>query len=165
MAARIVGSVQISQPVPSSAAAAADLAKAGKGPRVFVRTNTSDSIHFERDLEVATAEGVEGIVLPKVESAEQVTHVERAMTRLERSVGIYPRLMILGIESVAGVEQSVAITTASTRACALYFGAEDFATDIGGRRTPSNAEVAYARSRVVMAARLGLAQSPRSTRA
>ena len=37
----------------------------------------------------------------------------------------------------------------------MAFGAEDFITDIGGRRTPEGLEVLYARSRVVLAARLG----------
>ena len=36
----------------------------------------------------------------------------------------------------------------------LAFGAEDFITDIGGRRTPEGLEVIYARSRVILAARL-----------
>jgi citrate lyase subunit beta/citryl-CoA lyase len=36
----------------------------------------------------------------------------------------------------------------------VYFGAEDFITDIGGVRTESNNEVLYARSRVVIAASL-----------
>ena len=37
---------------------------------------------------------------------------------------------------------------------ACYFGAEDFVADIGGVRTESNLEVLYARSRVVLAARI-----------
>jgi citrate lyase subunit beta/citryl-CoA lyase len=36
-----------------------------------------------------------------------------------------------------------------------YFGAEDFVADMGGVRTSSNHEVAYARARVALAARLG----------
>jgi citrate lyase subunit beta/citryl-CoA lyase len=37
---------------------------------------------------------------------------------------------------------------------AAYFGAEDYVTDLGGVRTPGNAEVAHARAVVVLAARL-----------
>jgi citrate lyase subunit beta/citryl-CoA lyase len=40
------------------------------------------------------------------------------------------------------------------RFSALAFGAEDFITSIGGRRTPEGLEVLYARSRVVLAAGL-----------
>ena len=36
---------------------------------------------------------------------------------------------------------------------AVYFGAEDFIADMGGERTRGGHEVAYARSRVVLAAR------------
>lgn len=36
----------------------------------------------------------------------------------------------------------------------LAFGAEDYITDMGGRRTPESLEVIYARSRVILAARL-----------
>jgi len=41
------------------------------------------------------------------------------------------------------------------RLSGLAFGAEDFITDIGGRRTLEGVEVLYARSRVVLATRLG----------
>ena len=37
---------------------------------------------------------------------------------------------------------------------AAYFGAEDFIADMGGVRTPGNAEVRYARSHVALAGRL-----------
>jgi citrate lyase subunit beta/citryl-CoA lyase len=36
----------------------------------------------------------------------------------------------------------------------VYFGAEDYIADIGGRRTRAGAEVLYARSRVALAAHL-----------
>ncbi len=42
---------------------------------------------------------------------------------------------------------------------ALAFGAEDFITDLGGRRTPEGLEVLYARSRVVLAARAAALQA------
>ena len=37
---------------------------------------------------------------------------------------------------------------------AVYFGAEDYVADLGGRRTPGGDEVLYARSQVALAARL-----------
>jgi citrate lyase subunit beta/citryl-CoA lyase len=44
---------------------------------------------------------------------------------------------------------------AHPRVVATYFGAEDYTADIGGRRTPSNHEVHFARSQVAIAGRLG----------
>jgi citrate lyase subunit beta/citryl-CoA lyase len=136
----------------------AAVAEADAPPRIFVRTNAPESPYFEDDLSAAAAAGVpalEGVVVPKLESPAQVISLERRLTRLERRAGIAPRTLVLGIETAAGVERAASIVAASTRACAVYFGAEDFATDMGGRRTPAGAEVAFARARVAIAARVG----------
>jgi citrate lyase subunit beta/citryl-CoA lyase len=136
---------------------AAGLAEAGGAPPIFVRTNPQESPLFEGDLAAVLAEGVlavDGVVVPKVESAAQIVALERAMTQLERAAGLPPRRLIVGIESGAGVEYATEILSASSRACAVYFGAEDYATDVGARRTAPAAEVAYARARVVLSARL-----------
>lgn len=151
-------------PVPEKEAAratalegAAGLAAQDGAPEIYVRVNPEDSPFFTGDLEVLLAggaPGIDGLVLPKVESAPQLVAVERRLTQLERAAGRPPLALILGIESAAGVEQATAILAASTRASAAYFGAEDFATDVGARRTPAADEVAYGRARVVLAARL-----------
>jgi citrate lyase subunit beta/citryl-CoA lyase len=121
---------------------------------VFVRVNEPDSALFDEDLAAAAASGADGIVVPKLESATGIQAVERALAAYERDVESPPLELILGLESAAGVERSVDILAASTRACAAYFGAEDFATDVGARRSDEGAEVSYARSRVVVAARM-----------
>jgi citrate lyase subunit beta/citryl-CoA lyase len=51
----------------------------------------------------------------------------------------------VNVEALAGAQ--------SDHLIGLAFGAEDFITDLGGRRTPEGLEVLYARSRVVLAAR------------
>jgi citrate lyase subunit beta/citryl-CoA lyase len=136
---------------------AAVLAAAAGPPRIFVRTNASQSRYFDGDLAAVVGAGVpalEGVVVPKVESAAQITRLERRLTDLERRAGSVPHTLIVGIETAAGVEYAHAILAASTRACAVYFGAEDFATDVGALRTAAGPEVAFARARVVIAARL-----------
>ena len=67
------------------------------------------------------------------------------------------------IETAAGVVNVEAIAGGGDpHLSALAFGAEDFITDIGGRRTAEGLEVLYARSRVVLAARAaGLRPSTR----
>ena len=62
--------------------------------------------------------------------------------------------IIGGIESALGALNVSEIAFADPHLVALYFGAEDFATDLlGARRTRENTEVLYARSRVVLAAK------------
>ena len=53
-----------------------------------------------------------------------------------------------------GVVDAVQICSADARMTSVYFGAEDFAADIGARRTKSGEEVLLARSQVVLAAKV-----------
>jgi citrate lyase subunit beta/citryl-CoA lyase len=74
--------------------------------------------------------------------------------RLEAEVPGRRRIEIMGgIESMQGVIRAVELCAAHPRLRSVYFGAEDFASDIGARRTPAGDEVLYARSQVVLAAR------------
>ena len=108
--------------------------------RIFVRLNAAGSPDFPLDLAAARAAGVDGIVLPKVESAADIEAVGTGLP------------VIAGIESVRGVVGAIAIA-AVPGVAALYFGAEDFSADMGGRRTPEGLEVLHARSHVVLAAK------------
>jgi citrate lyase subunit beta/citryl-CoA lyase len=115
---------------------------------LFVRTNSLGSHHFAEDVLAAAAAGARGLAVPKLETNREVDDVRREM----ESSGLGEALLCAGIESVAGVYQAVEVAGAG---CDLvYFGAEDFVTDLGGVRTESNTEVLYARSRVAIAARL-----------
>ena len=127
-------------------------AKPGSGDlgtmRLVVRTNSLGSAHFADDLAAAAEAQAHGIVVPKLETDREVADVRREM----ETVGLGGGLLCAGIESVAGVHR--AIEVAGAGADMVYFGAEDFITDIGGVRTESNTEVLYARSRVAIAARM-----------
>jgi len=118
--------------------------------KLFVRTNAPGSAHFVDDLAAAAASRCQGIIVPKLESNREVTAVREAMAAAD----IGDHMLCGGIESVAGVHRAVEICGAGVDL--VYFGAEDFITDMGGVRTESNTEVLYARSRVAMAARLAL---------
>ena len=61
--------------------------------------------------------------------------------------------ILAGLETGAGVWNAREIMEVPEVAWA-YFGAEDYTTDLGGKRTPGGLEVLYARSRVALAARL-----------
>lgn len=132
-----------------AAIAAARPGQADRGSmRLFVRTNSLGSPHFADDLAAAAEAIVDGIVVPKLETDREVGDVRREMV----SIGLADAQLCAGIESVAGVHR--AIEVAGAGADIVYFGAEDFITDIGGVRTPGNTEVLYARSRVAIAARM-----------
>ena len=57
------------------------------------------------------------------------------------------------IETALGVENAFSIATAAKRVAALFLGAEDLTADLRCKRTKGGAEINYARTRLVMAAR------------
>jgi len=121
----------------------------GRGCLVFVRVNAVASQWFEEDLQTALCGDLAGIVVPKLDSVEQVDVVERALAEAG-----HPELAVLaGIETALGVADARTLL-AHPRVGAAYFGAEDFIADMGGVRTADNQEVLYARSLVALVGRL-----------
>jgi len=130
-------------------AAAVALRDAAPSLQVFVRVNGITTPWFEGDMAEALDARLTGVVVPKVESVDDVAAIVDALTRADRAdLGI-----LVGIESAVGVARAEDVLQPPVRWC--YFGAEDFVADMGGVRTTSNQEVLYARSRVALAARIG----------
>ena len=115
---------------------------------LFVRTNGPRSHHVKADIAVALGTPIDGIIVPKLETAADLEILD-ASTRI---IGL--------IETARGVANvETVINQPRHPLSALAFGAEDFITDVGGRRTAEGIEVLYARSRVVLAARLAGVQA------
>jgi citrate lyase subunit beta / citryl-CoA lyase len=121
--------------------------------QLFVRINAARTAHGAADLAVALEQQIDGLMVPKLSNRADVRSVERTMVRAEERTG--HRLGVIGlIETPAGVMNVEALARYwRARLVALAFGAEDFVTDVGGRRRADGLEVLYARSRVVLAAR------------
>ena len=107
-----------------------------------VRVNPPGTEWFTDDV-AALPDGLAGVVVPKLETTEQVALVAEALAG---------RPVVAGLETVLGVLDARALLGGAVRAC--YFGAEDYVADLGGVRTPGNDEVAHARAHVAMAARV-----------
>lgn len=120
-----------------------------RATRAFVRINPSCTPWFIEDLKVLTACDLAGLLLPKTERPDEVA----ALRSLLGERAEYCRV-IAGIETARGLDRVESIAE-SPDVDALYFGAEDYITDVGGRRTSEGGEVHYARSRVALASRLG----------
>ena len=129
--------------------AAVELRRLHPDLAIFVRVNPSDTKWFADDVAESLAEGLTGVVVPKLENAAHVDAVQRALAQAGRD---HLRLLA-GIETAAGVAQ-VADVLGHPRIDWAYFGAEDYITDMGGVRTDDGFEVLYARSQVALAARL-----------
>jgi citrate lyase subunit beta/citryl-CoA lyase len=104
------------------------------------------------DLREMEGEAVDMVLIPKCESASQVTEVDRVITGWEDNGNGTAWLMPI-IESAAGVFNAFSIASASPRVAALAIGLEDYTADIGAQRTSEGTESFFARSMVVNAAR------------
>lgn len=126
---------------------------------VLVRINPFGSGLETADLAGTLSAHPQGVVLPKVQSAEAIHWLEARLTEAEATHGWPPgQLVILAIvETALGIINLRDIAIASPRVQALIFGAEDLAGDMGLTRTRAAWEVLYARSAIVThAAALGL---------
>ncbi len=136
------------------ASTVAQVRTAGLKSLLMVRVNVPDSVHYLADLEAAFMADVDGVVIPKLEAPEQAFPAQHWITRRDAEAPrAQPRSIVGGIESVRGVLNAAALCQGVESMGSVFFGAEDFAADIGGRRTPRGDEVYTARSMVVMAAR------------
>lgn len=104
------------------------------------------------DLPFVVPYGVNLILIPKCESADQITQVNERIQALTGKTHPLIHLMPI-IESALGVEQAFDIANAASNVVALAIGLEDYTADLGAQRTSTGEESFYARSRVVNAAR------------
>jgi citrate lyase beta subunit len=113
----------------------------------LARINPIASGLEEDDLQAVLPSRPDGIVVPKVDEAEQVRWV---CAQIEQVLGKETPLgVIVIIETARAILNLTQIASAHPRLQGLIFGAEDFAGDIGAMRTPQAWEVFYARSAVV----------------
>lgn len=126
-----------------------------RGPVRYVRVNAVGHERMQADFELVIRPGLEGVVLPKVETAEQVLLVAGLLDRLEADRRIAPGgvRILIAIESPKGLMNGLAIAMASPRVIGLMFGAEDFGKELGlpVNRVGEAKELIYARSALVMA--------------
>jgi citrate lyase beta subunit len=118
----------------------------------LVRINPIFSGLAEADLASILPAHPDGIVLPKLHTAEEIKALDQNITAFEEK-SHWPTggIAILAIiETALAVIHLEEICSASPRLQALIFGAEDLAGDIGAVRTPSGSEVFMARSLVVL---------------
>ena len=131
----------------------------------YVRINAFDTPFCFDDLQAVVVPGVDGIVLPKVESPAQIVAVEWAIAALERSRGLAEGgidLMPI-IETGRGMAGLRDIARSGTRARRLSFGAGDYTLDVGMRWTMEERELDHVRTAIVVESRAARLEPPVDT--
>ena len=118
----------------------------------LARINSIGSGWEKDDMEAVLPYRPDGIVIPKVESFEQVEWAGRIIEAAELKYGwpINSIRVLIGVETAKGILNLKEIASHS-RLDAIIFGGEDFAASIGATRTKDAIELLYARQAVIVA--------------
>ncbi len=131
----------------------------------YVRVNATDTEWCFRDLDEVVGPWLDGIVAPKIERPEEIVLIDWMIAQFERERGLPIGAIDLMpiIETGAGLHALDAIIAAGTRMRRVSFGAGDFTRDMGMKWSADEAELAYARGRLILASRVGGLEAPIDT--
>ncbi len=134
-----------------------------RGIDVLVRINSLGTGLTPEDLKYVVVKGLDGVMLPKSETKEEIVKLDRLLKKEEEKKGLKPNTISIMplLESPQGVLNASETAAASKRVVALGFGAGDFLRELGEgfaivRLSPDEyfPMLLYARSRVSIAAQV-----------
>ncbi|MSR00167.1 MAG: CoA ester lyase [Gammaproteobacteria bacterium] len=157
-------SVAVSEKTVTRALAVAALQKP-RSARGYIRINALDTPWCIDDLAAVVSPWIDGIILPKTESVEQLRFVSAQIAiyeqRLDMAIGKLELLPI--VETARGIEAATDIAAADQRIVRLAFGGGDYTNDLNLEWTEDERELAYARARLTHASRIARIQPPIDT--
>ena len=121
------------------------LAVAGRGgAEVLVRVNNDPALLAD-DIEAVVHPGLDGLSIPKAESAAQVREIVARIERLERARGLTPGhvCLSLAIETPRGFLVAEEIARSCDRIATMSIGVEDFCLELGVEPSPDGLELLY----------------------
>lgn len=132
-------------------AAVAAIAAGGWGPReVLVRVNARGTPWYEADVAALARAGADGLVLPKVETTDDVAAAVERLAMRGAPAGLP---LWLTIETPRGVLAAADLAGARRSIRGLVAGTSDLTKDLRARHVPDRAPLLHALSAIVLAAR------------
>ena len=121
---------------------------------VCVRINSYESGIAIQDLDAIVSDEIDGVVVPKVNSRDEVRALSWRLEELERQKQMSKKIRIMAsIESAQGLVNSYSIATADLRVNMLVFGVFDFLSDMGLDYVQDGIEYSFARAKIPIDAR------------
>ncbi len=132
---------------------------------LYVRVNAVDTEFCYGDLVTIAQPGLDGVILPKVESTVGLATIDWLLAQLERDRGLQPGGidLIPIIETARGLDRLGAILATGTRVRRVAFGAGDFTLDVNMVWSRGEVELAHARAAIVTASRAAGIEAPLDT--
>ena len=124
-----------------------------KGQEIFVRINALSTDHAAADIKAIVTPGLNGICLPKSESADDILKADALITEAERAADLkVGSIWLLAlVETPKGILNVYEIASASPRVLGIAFGPEDYTLEMGVKRTEEGAEIYYPRVVIAVA--------------
>jgi citrate lyase subunit beta/citryl-CoA lyase len=150
---------------PAARLAAAEALGRPRACAGYVRVNGVETAWCHADLQAVAVPGLDGVMLPKTEGADELRTIDWLLTQLERERGLPAGRIDLVplIETAAGLATLDEICRASPRVSRLAFGGADYAADLDLVWTEGEEEFAYARARLTHASRAAGLEPPIDT--
>lgn len=155
---------------PATRAPVAQALARPRRPRAYVRVNAPSTPWCYRDLVETVRPGLDGVVVPKIESAADLHAIDWLLAGLEREQGLNEGSLDLMpiIETAVGLQRIDRILQARSlrpyrtpwRVKRVAFGAADYGHNVGLSPTLDEPELADARARVVLASRAAGLEGP-----
>lgn len=122
------------------------------GAERMVRINQGET--GIKDLNAVIPQGVDLIVIPKCERAEEVKDFSSIIGKIKKQFDLTGDVFLMPvIETALGVENAYEIARSSPEVVAMAIGLEDYTADLGVQRTHEGAESFYARTRIINASK------------
>lgn len=143
----------------------ADALSRPRSPLLYVRVNALTSPWCYRDLLAVVRAGIDGLVLPKAESAADLRTFDWIVGELEREQGMVRGAVdvIPIIETAKGLAAVDSICASGTRVRCLAFGAADFTLDMNMQWSREETELIPARTAIALASRAAGMDAPIDT--
>lgn len=126
-------------------------------PALYVRTNAPASGLITSDLKSIIRQGVDGVVIPKLNNTAELKDIIRLLEDLELQRRLGPVSVIPSIESAEGVVKTYEIASSGggkhSRIDCIVFGVFDLLTDMRVEYSAQSEAARYARARVALDAR------------
>lgn len=121
-----------------------------------VRINAISTPFCRDDIKAVVRGKPDGLVIPKVNSAEEVKEVEALVDAAEKECGVEKGKtnLLAMIEAPLAIVNIEGIALSSKRLKAMLFGAADYTKETRGKITKERLELLYPLNRMVIAARI-----------
>lgn len=131
----------------------------------YIRVNAFNTEFCYGDAVAVVGPGLDGIILPMVESREQIAAFDWLVGALERERGLPPGGIdiIPIVETAKGIANARTIAAAGTRVKRMAFGAGDYTLDVNMEWTLGESELEHARAEMAVASRAAGLEAPIDT--